>query len=488
MPNSAPSQKTRGSVLQLVGFGCLQTWINVVFMSDLIHYSASGSIAHLNWVYLYWCVGMVAMCALAAVPWRRLFAKAGAKLPDVPAFWARHGRVLLCLAACAVVVWGTWILIEAERHPPGRPWCIVASITTGMAASVLYWHWGAVFASSMDRTLAARFGGSFALAAVVYIAIVEMPETAGLVATMLLPVATTACLALWPHGDVKLQGALNKAPRHGRQVFARALAAVGLLGFSANFMRSLFQTDNAFDSLSGYGAMLLGSAVCAALVAIVTNRARGGRDSIGRVNHVMMLAMALLFLLTPAVWGLGLASDAMTTASFFLLHILVWVTLTQIVGIYRLEARTSFALGLGVAHLGCFVGFVAGTPLIPLAAADYRVQIAMAVGCACLVFASFLFIVNERTFVELLDIEQDAPAAPRRFALRCEKVAQMHGLTAKETEVMLLIAKGRSAQRIQEQLGVALGTVNTHVSRIYKKMDVHGRQELLDLIDGEGAE
>ncbi len=48
---------------------------------------------------------------------------------------------------------------------------------------------------------------------------------------------------------------------------------------------------------------------------------------------------------------------------------------------------------------------------------------------------------------------------------------------------MTLFAKGRSAARIQEELFISKGTVSTHLRHIYQKMDVHSKQELLDVIE-----
>lgn len=49
--------------------------------------------------------------------------------------------------------------------------------------------------------------------------------------------------------------------------------------------------------------------------------------------------------------------------------------------------------------------------------------------------------------------------------------------------MLALIAKGRSAPRIQSELHVSMNTVNSHTSHIYQKLKVHSRQELLDLIE-----
>ena len=46
-----------------------------------------------------------------------------------------------------------------------------------------------------------------------------------------------------------------------------------------------------------------------------------------------------------------------------------------------------------------------------------------------------------------------------------------------------LIARGHSVARIAETLVVTENTVRTHVKRIYAKLDVHKKQELVDLLE-----
>lgn len=65
------------------------------------------------------------------------------------------------------------------------------------------------------------------------------------------------------------------------------------------------------------------------------------------------------------------------------------------------------------------------------------------------------------------------------------KLAERYALTPRETEIFLLLAKGRSAPFIRDELTISLNTVTSHMRRIYRKMDLHTRQELLDLVNGE---
>ena len=61
-------------------------------------------------------------------------------------------------------------------------------------------------------------------------------------------------------------------------------------------------------------------------------------------------------------------------------------------------------------------------------------------------------------------------------------IAEDRGLSARETEVIALYAHGRSATYIADELDISPQTVKTHLKRAYAKLDVHSRQDLLDLL------
>jgi DNA-binding CsgD family transcriptional regulator len=46
-------------------------------------------------------------------------------------------------------------------------------------------------------------------------------------------------------------------------------------------------------------------------------------------------------------------------------------------------------------------------------------------------------------------------------------------LTPRESEVLRLLARGRSYGQIALQLGVSINTVATHIKKLYLKLDVH---------------
>lgn len=70
---------------------------------------------------------------------------------------------------------------------------------------------------------------------------------------------------------------------------------------------------------------------------------------------------------------------------------------------------------------------------------------------------------------------------PRALAERLAERDQPIALSAREREVLELVAKGLSNREIGETLGISEGTVKTHVVRILAKLEVSDRTEAATL-------
>ena len=64
------------------------------------------------------------------------------------------------------------------------------------------------------------------------------------------------------------------------------------------------------------------------------------------------------------------------------------------------------------------------------------------------------------------------------------RLAATYGLTAREVESAAYVARGYSLEKTAELLGISINTVRTHMRSVYGKLEVHSRQELIDLVDG----
>lgn len=69
------------------------------------------------------------------------------------------------------------------------------------------------------------------------------------------------------------------------------------------------------------------------------------------------------------------------------------------------------------------------------------------------------------------------------FYRRCDEISDQYMLSKREREVLPLLAKGHNAAFIQDKLCVSKSTAKTHINHIYKKLDIHTQQELLNMVE-----
>ena len=68
-----------------------------------------------------------------------------------------------------------------------------------------------------------------------------------------------------------------------------------------------------------------------------------------------------------------------------------------------------------------------------------------------------------------------------------ERIAAQYGLTERERETASYIAKGYTTRRVAEELVVATSTVQSHSKSIYRKMGIHRKDELIQIVNEEKA-
>jgi len=69
------------------------------------------------------------------------------------------------------------------------------------------------------------------------------------------------------------------------------------------------------------------------------------------------------------------------------------------------------------------------------------------------------------------------------FEERCAAVAKLYQLSPRETEILGYLARGRNAAYIQEELVISPHTVKSHIYNIYRKLDIHSQQKLMDFVE-----
>ncbi len=64
-----------------------------------------------------------------------------------------------------------------------------------------------------------------------------------------------------------------------------------------------------------------------------------------------------------------------------------------------------------------------------------------------------------------------------------EELVSRYGVTGREMDIVILTLTGRNAAGIAEILYLSENTVRTYLKRVYKKLDVHSKEELRDLVE-----
>lgn len=71
----------------------------------------------------------------------------------------------------------------------------------------------------------------------------------------------------------------------------------------------------------------------------------------------------------------------------------------------------------------------------------------------------------------------------QRLGMSCASLASHFDLTAREEEILEMLAHGRNVPFIAETLSLSSHTVRGYVKSIYARTNVHSRQELIDLVE-----
>ncbi|MFR7403686.1 MAG: response regulator transcription factor [Coriobacteriaceae bacterium] len=96
----------------------------------------------------------------------------------------------------------------------------------------------------------------------------------------------------------------------------------------------------------------------------------------------------------------------------------------------------------------------------------------------CLAFMCLLAVVLVPLVRMEFSIVALTAAPPTRNEVEeiCAEAAAEFGLSAREAEILLLIARGHTTNSMAEKLVISPYTVNTHIRHIYRKLNIHSQR------------
>lgn len=468
----------------IVGFGLYWGWVALVFYGTALVGSAEGPAVESFWSLTTW-VHAVALAAAALFAGRLDGPLATRAAAGVSAAGMALGSV--CLAAGAGCGW--------DALP------VAGAVVAGVSSIAQLLGWGRAFARLPQRHVAAASVAAFACGLAAYFVVTLVPlAPVRAVAVVLMPVASSALLAAEPAAcpDGGGEQFPSDAGRPARWSDAAVLlVALFVFALCGELLRT-FSTELSGASVDTMGALYLGGGLAglAALGALCAVRAQTqGRPAVdvATVRNVLV-AMAVAFVCVPFVgsWSYA-ACYAVYGAGFWCLRALVWLY-----GACHVRSfGASWVLVFSVLDLPFAFGVVVSAPVGSLVLQTVtldssQVAVVALVAVFALMFLALLVPAN-RQASELLEADggpactppsPEVPQAeePRPPASEKNVFEGRCGLTAREAEVALLLAQGRSLPFVQEALCISAGTAQTHARHIYKKLGIHTRQELVDVL------
>ncbi|MCL2826143.1 MAG: helix-turn-helix transcriptional regulator [Eggerthellaceae bacterium] len=233
-------------------------------------------------------------------------------------------------------------------------------------------------------------------------------------------------------------------------------------------------------SIHGQSPVLVWVALCLTgpflmLFSFLLNRFLGASD----ISRILLACIAVALLPLPfmgVLWQVVFC--AFLIFCFTCYDMLSFGSLTSIIKAENLDPVKHFSLGRLTNAIGVVIGWIVGAALFASQTIGSMVFTAVCLGCVFLLVLLLTF--SRATFTP----NAMSPQVHEGYWQQsCNEVSAQADLSPREAEVFSLLARGRDTEFIHNVLFISSYTVKTHTYHIYKKLDIHSQQEVINLVE-----
>lgn len=482
-----PEGYSRMFAASFVGVGLYWAWLFSTSLGSDFAPASSGVVGDMPWFYgLLSFAGYIGVLVILLLANERVRVAVSSE--------KAVGAASALAAACTVLL----ALFHAFGVASISIFVPFALVLTGLCTGVFLVAWGMWFACHIAYA-AAQLACALVVSGLAYALVAFLPAAAYVVTVSLLPLGfgaayivslRTACAigdcgrssASRPDG---FQNANEPAHAHALMTSLRAafpwhaclaLTSVGLVtsllhGLSPYIMGTFG------DVMPAYAACAIAIGVVIAIYTSCTHR-NFGFSAAG--SAIVPLAVSGLLLFAMFHERAYLPAFLLIRLAYVLLDALMWLQLSKVLAV------TGSIRSFLVSRLALSVGELVGALLFGImgVSPDVRpVYDAVLVACGILLTCVFSFAVLKGGIENAWGLVQPAAGRGQRLADAVEAAAENFKLTKREREVAVLMMRGKSGPYIEEKLCISANTFQTHTRNIYRKMDVHSRSEMEQVID-----
>lgn len=367
----------------------------------------------------------------------------------------------------------------------------LALIGIGMALLVLMW--ADDYANDEEYRGYIWVAGSIALSFPLYLFVAELSPWMQTIAVATLPLASRAFLRI------------NSAPNHRRRRHTWIEKAAStevderyrILGFTSSLAFWFFSFGFVFGIMQHFSApndpslttlahfQQSGRAIAAVIFFVGPHFLSWKPHTAYRISTIIVLAGLVLLPIFGSNNAFAAGFLAHVAYGFF--ECMTWAIIFETMRLQKSEAATV----AGAARLLSALGLFLGTLLVVCArdlfdASTLQMQSILSSAVCMLVIAVMMVLSNNKDTNVWAMMKAASENAITRSGSSLDAASALlgssQGLTEREIQILALLAEGRTSPYISKELFIGVNTVNTHKRRIYQKLGVHNKQELIDKV------
>lgn len=233
---------------------------------------------------------------------------------------------------------------------------------------------------------------------------------------------------------------------------------------------------------------VIGSVIGAILVLVVVFAFK--LDFNYLIYYVGFVILAASFAIMATAGSYFIGGWVLNAIGYRFIDILMWGLCAYFIKHYGLPTNWVFPVATCALVLGEVFGALLGQLIKTFSSTQSGGLETLSVVMLFIILLGSLFLSNthnlEKGWGIIRPFESEGLKETRDAA--CMLVADGFDLTARELEIFIRLAEGQKRSGIAEELHLAPETIKTHVRNIYRKMQLHSQEELIQLVEDHKSE
>ena len=465
--------------LTYLGFGCWNAWNTIAFSGAFWLHETDNSSVSITLMLTHLAACVVTLLAFAILSKRIPLAFAKNRVTFGGAVIAAIGTAIICFARSAIMPFDHLSLIF-------KAGCVLS----GFGTTVVFVRGVALFGTLPPHRALYRLSEAVLFSLVIFFVLAACPNELATALFIALPLIAAALFSVRSRNVMGEKQVLTQTAPLSRQ-FVALLASLVLCSMAFEFLRSyiLAAIPPAFSVDSVTWAQIIDIPILLCILAAIL-LAKSQRDNFARIYSIATSALVLLLVVMAMFSWHSIIISSLATVACSCFNLVVWAMLFYLVFQARANAIMVVGLGNAALSLGSLLSNLLTVGYLNSGITDDAMRIILAALGIAVLF-DVLFVFSEKQIDAMLlpvdeSVAEDGVQSqkkPGKWKLACEQLAQECGLSERETEVFMQLARGRTAQEIADREVISIYTVRAHTRSIYAKLDVHSKKELSDRID-----